>query len=142
MQARDDRLEEADQKAERKILPAVRVTRELQIHSMLVCAVHLARLMCEQHERAIRIAILGRAREILAGMRATSEDDQAVTASRGSVPSKLAPTTGPAKEPWWETLLRHTGVDVRACPRCKTGRLVRREIVPAVGLARSPPGAA
>ena len=46
----------------------------------------------------------------------------------------------PAKEPWWATVLRHTGVDVLACPRCKTGRLVRAALLPSL-LARSPPEA-
>lgn len=43
-------------------------------------------------------------------------------------------------EPWWTTLLRHTGVDVLACPRCRVGRLVRVELLPAL-MARSPPEA-
>ncbi|MGE3175163.1 MAG: IS91 family transposase [Planctomycetota bacterium] len=51
----------------------------------------------------------------------------------------------PAREtvPWWETVLRRTGVDLRACPRCGTGRLVRRGLVlPAAGHVRAPPRSA
>jgi hypothetical protein len=42
------------------------------------------------------------------------------------------------EEAAWQTLLRHTGFDVRACPRCKTGRLLRYALT-AQELARSPP---
>ena len=34
-------------------------------------------------------------------------------------------TTPPAHEPWWERLLRLTGIDVMRCPFCGDGRLVR-----------------
>lgn len=47
----------------------------------------------------------------------------------------------PANEPWWATVLRHSGVDVLSCPRCKTGRMVRREILAWGPPARSPPEA-
>jgi len=38
--------------------------------------------------------------------------------------------------PWWQRLLRLTGIDVMRCPYCDRGRLVR---IPAGPLGRSPP---
>lgn len=37
-------------------------------------------------------------------------------------------TSSPPPTPWWERLLQLTGVDVMACPRCATGRLVPQPI--------------
>lgn len=79
---------------------------------------------------------LARAREIL--------ERQARPAAGSAQPASQ--TRKPKdKEPWWQTLLRHTGVDVRACPHCKTGRMVRVEVIPSPFarpmLARSPPRA-
>src|SRR5262245_17410828 len=31
---------------------------------------------------------------------------------------------------WWERFLERTGIDVMACPRCQTGRLIRKEVIP------------
>lgn len=53
-------------------------------------------------------------------------------------PSSGSAARPTANEPWWQALLRHTGVDVRACPRCTTGRFVRHPLS-AQELARSPP---
>jgi hypothetical protein len=42
--------------------------------------------------------------------------------------------------PWWERFLEHTGIDIMACPRCQTGRLIRTERVPMIPAhPRSPP---
>ncbi len=67
--------------------------------------------------------------------------DPANTSQRPSPPPTPRQPPRAGKEPWWETLLRHTGVDVRACPRCKTGRLIRRGLLTSFELARSPPAA-
>jgi hypothetical protein len=68
----------------------------------------------------------------VAAMAESSSPGEPTTAASGSA----SKTT--AKEPWWETLFRHTGVDVLVCPRCKTGRFVRHPLT-AYELARSPP---
>lgn len=41
-------------------------------------------------------------------------------------PTKTAdtkPKLKPPRSPWWERLLKLTGIDIMACPNCKTGRL-------------------
>lgn len=43
------------------------------------------------------------------------------------------------REHWWEALRRRTGFDVRACPQCKVGRLVRHAILAIPAAARPPP---
>ena len=72
---------------------------------------------------------------------ATEESSSDVSAPAASVRAERARPVAPAKESWWETILRHTGVDVRACPHCKTGRLVRHPLRGAVEPARGPPAA-
>jgi len=64
----------------------------------------------------------------------------------GTPKSKTASRSEPTHEPWWQRFLRLTGVDVMACPACRTGRLVRRRIVlpgaPVDLNSRAPPHAA
>ena len=81
---------------------------------------------------------LVRAREILGGGAGVESAEPSV----GSLPT--APATKKRqpraeREPWWQTLFRHTGVDVRACPRCKTGRLVWHGLLGGCEPARWPP---
>jgi hypothetical protein len=40
--------------------------------------------------------------------------------------------------PWWERLLKLTGVDVMACPRCDTGRLIRLPLAKPDSFPNSP----
>ena len=84
---------------------------------------------------------LVRARDLLRSSRVRLSDEPpagevAASPTGRPDPSRVAK---PAKEPWWETLLRHTGVDIRACPQCKTGRLVRQPLVVSDEHARAPP---
>jgi predicted Zn-ribbon and HTH transcriptional regulator len=60
----------------------------------------------------------------------------------GKPPTPLAPIL---PRPWWERFCQLTGVDVCACPHCKTGRLQRLRSIPAlrayvlpIPVARSP----
>lgn len=86
---------------------------------------------------------LARARALLAGAEQPVDAAGAVDVPHApaSAPTAAAPVRAPAKEAWWETILRHTGVDVRACPQCKTGRLVRHPLWGSAEAARGPPAA-
>ena len=61
-----------------------------------------------------------------------------VTARRLLEPDKPVPTPPEEPRPWWERFLEHTGVDVCACPRCKTGRLQRVHPIAAIGFYAGP----
>jgi hypothetical protein len=61
-----------------------------------------------------------------------------VTARRLLEPDKLASPLPGEPRPWWERFLEHTGIDVCACPRCKAGRLQRRQAIPAFGFYPEP----
>jgi len=87
---------------------------------------------------------LVRARQVLGPQKPPAADAAAnvpsPSPSSPDRPERIRSAT-PAKEPWWETLLRHTGVDVRACPHCKTGRLIRQPLAIPDEQARGPPAA-
>jgi len=57
-----------------------------------------------------------------------------VTARGLLEPDKPTPMLPGEPRPWWERFLEHTGVDVCACPRCKTGRLQRTRPIAALGI--------
>ncbi len=82
---------------------------------------------------------LVRAREILAGRSDEVDLGDPPPSKSPSVPHAPSRKPRSEQEPWWTTLLRHTGVDVRACPHCKKGRLVRREFLASFERTRSPP---
>jgi hypothetical protein len=48
-------------------------------------------------------------------------------------------STSYAQRPWWERLLRLTGVDIMACPACGKGRLQRLPMRPWAGQSENPP---
>jgi hypothetical protein len=54
----------------------------------------------------------------------------------GGDPPTLAVPGEP--RPAWERFFEHTGVDVCACPHCKTGRLQRVRAIPAIGVYAVP----
>ena len=52
---------------------------------------------------------------------------------QGAAPTKK-------EKPWWERFLEHTGIDVRSCPQCKSGRLQRTRPIQVTTTAwRRPP---
>ena len=68
-----------------------------------------------------------------------------VTARRLLVGEPSTPAVNGEPRPWWERFFESTGVDVCACPLCRTGRLQRVRPIPAisvyavpVAVARSP----
>jgi hypothetical protein len=69
---------------------------------------------------------------------ATNVNTKLVTARRLLEPDKLASPPSGEPRPWWERFLEHTGIDVCACPCCKTGRLQRRQTIPAFGFYPDP----
>jgi hypothetical protein len=80
---------------------------------------------------------LVRARAILEGTSVSSAEPPAATTAPAANSAGSTPRSVP--EPWWATLLRRTGVDVRACPKCQSGRLVRHPLLGISDMARSPP---
>lgn len=66
---------------------------------------------------------------------ARARDVLCVHAEQPPRPARPPRTT----RPWWDRLLALTGIDIFLCPFCKTGRLVRRPLLPArASAARAP----
>ena len=61
----------------------------------------------------------------------------------GQPSAATEPPPAKSDQPWWETYLEQTGVDVMACERCPTGRYIRRPLTAdgcaSLAAARSPP---
>lgn len=84
---------------------------------------------------------LARARAML-DVRQDAQAPRNETTTPRVEPSPTTSTNAPPQnEPWRETIRRHTGVDVQACPRCKTGRLSRIPLALEPERARAPPNA-
>lgn len=57
----------------------------------------------------------------------------------GADPPKTLATPHPTNLPWWTRFLLLTGIDMMACPDCRSGRLVRTRLVTPTLPPRSPP---
>ena len=82
---------------------------------------------------------LAKAKALLTTSPAAAPEPTPETCQRAVVPHTPRRSELPLRETWSETLRRHTGIDVRACPRCRSGRLMRHEQLAPIGMARSPP---